>query len=321
MKPNIKTTIILLGLMLVLSACNDINPQLVCNTGTEGITASFSRDTVRQSYDAGTTFPFVVDISNKGAYDSPVYVQISHNIDIINISPETILIEDPLSGKAPWNECRGDTRRILFNLTPKPLLSAVQNFNTDISLNACYEYKLDFNTTLCVHNNIGEINVLRDNCRYGDKNFGGGQGSPISFIKAEAPIYLPDGTVRIRFYLRNFRNGNIVASRLGGFENSCTQSTGNLSDFVKIEGYLDQYELTCNALTSAQGPPDYIQLRADPQRIVKDNVETILRDYYVECEASNVDLTSPREMSVNLRMEYYYRQIGIETRTINIRRV
>ena len=307
--------------MIFLSACNGINPGLNCNVGTEGISASFSRDTFRQTYDAGNTFPFIVDVTNKGAHESPVYVQISHNIDIINISPSVMIMDTPLSGKEHWNECRGETRRIMFNLTPKPLLPAVQNFNTDISLNVCYENKVDFNTTICVHNNLGEINVLRDNCRYGDKSFGGGQGSPVSFIKAEAPIYLPDGTVRIRFYLRNFRNGNIVASMQEGLEKACQQSSGDLSDFVKIEGYLDQYELRCNTLTSTAGPEGYVQLRADPQRVVRDNVETILRDYYVECEASDVDLTSPREMSVNLRMEYYYRQLGVETRTINIRRV
>lgn len=321
MRIQTKSIILFFAVMLVLSACNGYNPRLNCNVGTDGISASFSRDTYRQAYDEGILYPLVIDINNRGAYPSEVLLQVSHNIDIINISPvkiNTSIIE----GKAAWNECKGQVRKEIFNMTPRNLLAAVQEFKTDITLNVCYQYKTELNTTLCVHPNLANINMITANCRYGDKNFGGGQGSPVSFVKAEAPIYLTDGTVRIRFYLRNYRRGNIVASIEDTLESACTPSTGNYSDYVRITGHLDQYSMICNVLTHSSGPPGYVQLRADPKTTIQNNQEVVLKDYYIECQTENpVDMQSEREMSINMQLEYYYRELGVETRTINIRKV
>jgi hypothetical protein len=325
MESKLRAPILLLALLLMASACDGLNKPLNCNVGTDGISASFSRETMRQAYDEGITYPFIVEINNRGAYDSRVFIQVSHNIDIIDVSPGSTVTEI-VDGKAPWNECRGGIRREIFSLTPKPLLPAVQEFSTDIVLNVCYEYQTDLNTTLCVHNNIADINIISDSCRYGEKSFGGGQGGPIGLVRAEAPIYLSDGKVRIRFYLRNYRAGSIVASDTGmegdALENACRQSTGRHVDYVKVEGYLDQAELNCSLITTDLGPEGYSKLRADPQRTIQNNVEVILKDYYLECETKEpVPMTRPREMTVNMRLEYYYRELGVETRTINIRRV
>ncbi|MFT4309427.1 MAG: hypothetical protein ACMXYL_02990 [Candidatus Woesearchaeota archaeon] len=323
------TSIKIIGLMIImtaiLSSCNGVNPELRCNTGTQGVTATFSRDTMRTSYDENVEYPLVIDIENKGAYSTQVYLQISHNRDIVSIEPPHIVTERPVEGKEHWNECRGTMSKELFTITPRRMLAAVEEFRTDIALNLCYEYKTDLNTTLCVHNNISRINVVTDNCRYGDKSFGGGQGSPLSFIRAEAPTYLPndDNKVRIRLYLRNYGQGRIVASDTEGLESACRSETGIYNDFVRIESaYLDQYEMDCSLLPFTTGPSDHTHLRADHQRTVQNNVEIILRDYYIECQTiQGVDLTSPREMSLNIRMAYYYKDLAVHRRSINIRKV
>lgn len=316
----------MLVVLFLLSSSSCIpQKELVCNVGMDGISASFTRETMRQVYDENVMYPFVVEIKNRGAYNSQVYFQISHNKDLLTINPEVLTTDYIIEGKAPWNECTGSIRREVFEITPTYLPVAVQDFRTEISLNVCYEYRTDLNTTLCVHNNIGQINAIGANCKYGDKNFGGGQGAPLGFVRAEAPVFLSvEGIdrIRVRLYLRNYQNGNIVASADEGLENACSRRTGNLSDMIRVEGYLDQYELNCNLLTSQFVPDGYTQLRPDPQRVVRNDVETVLKDYYLECETIDpVELNSAREMSLNIKAEYHYRELGVETRTINIRKI
>ena len=332
-------------LVLIIAGCTPANYPLNCNTGTQGFSASFDSGSMRNNYDSGIIMPLRVTLYNSGASDAQAIVRVGYNQDLLLMSSSDLSscksssacekegcsnvcgppkLKVNLSGKSNFDSCQGSATTGTFYIKPYTLPLASQSFKTNLQLDVCYHYWNNLtNQKVCVDPNTGSLNALQPNCKASDINLGGGQGSPVGIVKIEAPVYKQNSKkVFIRVYIRNFGNGNIVASETANsLEDACSLQPDVHNNYVNVKGFLDNYELDCN-MNNPGAITDKTYLQYDPQTITQNNQQETLKDYYFNCETKEpVNIDSAVNMNLNLMIAYYYRNFNQDSQTINIRKV
>ena len=313
-------------LVILISSCD---PPLECDTGTHGVSASFSDRNSIRTMEQNRTVPVVVSIKNEGASPTQGIVRLRHNQDLVRVNPNNITFSD-LPGKEDWNRCLGQEERVVFDVNPYPLPITAQRFDTDLTLDICYEYETNFSTTVCVDPRSQGINVLDPNCVPGERTFRGGQGGPLGIVRVSAPVYYDDdgGSVRIRFTLENFRNGRIVSYSTDSLDHSCSLHPDVFENYISVDAYLDDKTMECTELN-----PDFDRypqnddgssktyLRPDPEQMeTRDGMVTLRRLTFV-CTASDIGIERELDMQLRTEMRYYYRDTRSDSITTELRKI
>jgi hypothetical protein len=313
---------------IIFSSCE---VPLECDVGTTGISASFTDRGSLRTLEQGISSPIVVSILNTGSSPSSGFVRLGYNQDLIEAEDSTYEFSD-LLGKESWNRCQGQEERLRFTAKPYPLPIATQKFETDLTLDVCYEYATNFSTTVCVDPRSQAINILDPNCVPQERQFAGGQGGPLGIVRVAAPVYQDDGTARIRFTLQNFGDGRIVSARTDDLTESCSIRSDIYENYIIVTGFLDTHELECTELNpgfslspvwvSEQGLNfEKTFLRPDPERIeTRDGVVT-LNTFTFICTASDIDTERELDMQVNLELAYFYRDTRSDSITTELRKI
>lgn len=313
--------ILALAFVLFIGAC-DIDSELECRVGTQGVSATFSPDTWRQAFDQEIEHPLVIDINNRGAYTADMIISLQTARDYIAVTPTNK--ELSIEGKERWNECRGTQERVQFTIEPYRIPIVFQEIETDMAISACYRYHNEASAVICVDPEIGATTAVGKNCRMADKRIGGGQGSPLSVVRVEAPVVRPgDGahTVDLRIYVRNHGDGEIIAHpQPDDLELACSADPEVERNFIWVRGYLDNHLLDCRFREDDHGIEGKTRLRADPDVRIERDERIVLRDYYFDCRADEVALRGEVEMNLQLEMSYFYKESHADQRRVSVRK-
>jgi hypothetical protein len=334
---TVKTYLIIgaLTLVFLLASCN---PELVCDAGTDGVSASFTDRNSMRMLEQDREMPIVVSIKNNGASPAEGIVRLRFNQDLVRVEPLSRSF-DELPGKEDWNRCLGQEDRVLFSVNPYPLPITAQKFDTDLSLDVCYKYATNFSTTVCVDPRSPGINVLDPNCVPAEKSFSGGQGGPLGIVRVSSPVYYDDtngpGSARIRFTLENYGNGRIVTHiNPDNLELSCSLNPDVFENYLYVKAFLDDQKMECTELNpdiaraptfgvDPQGNPagNKTYLRADPEQIeTRDGVATLRRFTFV-CTVPDLELDRELDMRINMELAYFYRDSRSDTMTVELRKI
>lgn len=192
-----------------------------------------------------TTFKLAVNLFNKGAYDilpGSGYVnlnlekdymcladtassdakQCSDGVDTIRMLGES-LQEQQLKGRSMANP-PGDFELIEYNVLARPIDKQSFEHISNIGISACYQYKTDLITEVCIDPFFYELGVIEKPCKVESKSFSG-QGAPLSITKIETQI-LSDGENSVRqmfiITIQNAGNGEIIHKDM--VDKVCTSS-------------------------------------------------------------------------------------------------
>ncbi len=197
---------------LLLAACSQ-QATTDYHTGTDGLTLTFSANSPSQVYE-GSSQPFIVRLSNLGAYDlnysvinftlkgDGFYVNVSQDPTLSNgqdlnnaanvfesLFPDALPSQLPLDtntlhGKGPGYE-QGDW----LDLTPivdfKPIMGTREQPTTQLFASVCYPYQTFLGTAVCVDANAFNGNVQRQVCSAQTLTFPNGQGAPVAVSMVE----------------------------------------------------------------------------------------------------------------------------------------
>ena len=334
MKPNMRLPISLLAIasLLIIASCE---VPLDCDVGTTGVSASFTDRNSIRSLEQGINAPIIVSIANTGSSSASGFVRLGYNQDLLEVETTSHAFS-ALPGKETWNRCQGQEERMRFDAKPYPLPIVTQRFETDLTLDICYEYETNFTTTVCVDPRTQGINILDPNCVPQERRFSGGQGGPVGVVRVAAPVYQDhnDGTVRIRFTVQNFGDGRIVThEEPNELERSCSISDVS-ENYLFVRTFLDNTRMDCTELNpSFQDAPVAARnedgsvalyktyLRPDPERIETRDGMLTLNTFTFVCTASGIDLERELDMQVNTELRYFYRDTRSDSITTELRKI
>jgi len=189
-----------------------------------------------------TAFKLAVNIFNKGAYDilpgqgyvninlerdymclsDPGAKQCSDGTDTIRMLGES-LQEQQLKGKSMANP-PGDFELIEYYVLTRPIDKQSFEHTSNIGVSACYQYKTDLITEVCIDPFFYELGVIEKPCKVESKSFSG-QGAPLAITKIETQM-LSEGKNSVRpmfiITLQNSGNGEVIHKDM--IDKVCTSS-------------------------------------------------------------------------------------------------
>lgn len=175
-------------------------------TGSEGLSLKFLPYSPPSVIYDKDSVDFIVEISNKGAYDirgGKLYLT-GFDRNIINIYENYYVFGD-IEGKSEYND-QGEKMIIdRYASTKISLPDGVEEHSTPIEAVACYEYQTIASFPVCIDSNPRVSQ--HDGCSVSDVS-GSSQGGPV----AVSNIDVEAGTGRMRFIitLRNVGGGDLI---------------------------------------------------------------------------------------------------------------
>jgi len=260
------------------------------NTGIQGLTLSFLANNPPAELYNGQTFPFVLEIYNKGVTDTNPYVTLTGfdkniiNVNWANRQPGII------SGKSQLNPIGG--YGFIDDNVKVALPNGVDTFTTPVTAIACYEYVTEGIATLCV--DPDPTNNRDDICAAKLVQLSGGQGAPVMITKIEAKP-----SIGTNYFLITISNADKTGSVIKSTKvSTCTeQLTYQEVDVVDVaSASLGSQQISCEPATI---------------RLVSGVGTTI-------CEVSGLS-GSAYTTSLILNLRYGYKTSI--TKTLNIRRM
>lgn len=192
-----------------------------------------------------TNFKLAVNLFNKGAYDilpglgyvnlnlekdymcladtaSSGAKQCSDGTDTIRMLGES-LQEQQLKGRSMANP-PGDFELVEYYVLARLIDKQSFEHTSNIGISACYQYKTDLITEVCIDPFFYELGVIEKPCKVESKSFSG-QGAPLSITKIETQM-LSEGEDSVRpmfiITIQNAGNGEVIHKDM--IDKVCTSS-------------------------------------------------------------------------------------------------
>ncbi len=199
------TSYVALLLVLLLVACQPPAPITTnYNTGSEGITLSFSQGTPDKEVYEDSTIPVFVKLENKGAWDvrfDDLFFTVSGDKYYVSVEvpPEDAFgaqargVHRPKANTDPYGDFlngksfsypSGEVYEARSFVTFKRVPGLRQHPTTQIFARICYPYRTTFTTDICVDLNSFNQNVQEQICEATDLNFED-QGAPVAVVAVE----------------------------------------------------------------------------------------------------------------------------------------
>lgn len=230
--------------------------------GTKGLTMEFVKNAPPADVYEDTNFGAIIRLRNQGAYDIGF-----DNNGILVITPETGYFdispykEEKEENKNVWGEDEtryfrirgrsiydnvGGEEMVDINLKARKTGSLSLVHPSTIFATACYAYKTELSTSICIDPDIYNLKPGEKACQVKDLSFASGQGGPVAITKVELGI-IPVGEdkvkPRILVYIENKGKGEIVKD----YEEACGKeiSKGEQEKYfnlIKMEAHISGKE-------------------------------------------------------------------------------
>ena len=254
---KIYLTLILIGIFII-SGCVNLNPDKgtvttsSLYTGTSGLELSFVKSAPPSRVFEDTPFNAIVDIKNKGAYDIGLNEgEETNDKGIFVMTPETGYVSltqieksggvvetvDPDVNKAGFvvrgrslSDPIGDELLVYSNLNAKKLDSLSSIHASSVFATVCYPYQTKISASVCIDEDIYDLDSGKKACESKNLAFSGGQGAPVAVTKIEVQM-IPEGDKmkpEFLIYVENKGKGEVV--KRDGYAEACKSGIGGRDD-------------------------------------------------------------------------------------------
>lgn len=242
-----KITKIITGLFAVLllfftASCGPVEPvQVDIHQGTAGFEMSFMQNSPPDEVYVGDTFPLMLDLHNKGAYD------IKGGIIVLSVEEEYIgitskeyqekVISFGLTGRSVYDPVGGIDRKMI-ELVAKRIDPQSETHTSTIAVTTCYPYKTEAAATVCIDPDIYGQRQAEKVCtpqtlgmgvrKEGGQELPKGQGAPIAITKIEQRMLSHperEDLIRPQFMIYVTNMGNGLPMDPGVYQDAC-KATG-----------------------------------------------------------------------------------------------
>ena len=278
-------------------------------TGTEGITAVFSKNAPPAKVFENNNFPVLIKIRNAGAYSIPQIPAESQGVisigrekdyvPVLSIEENGRLTKSKeqnkdnemyffVDGRSQINPQGDELIASLIATTGKLDTQSERRIST-ITANLCYPYKTMLSTTVCIDPDVAGLRPGKKVCSVSVAGipFASGQGAPIAITKIES-LMVPEidkEVIKPQFliYVENKGSGNPV--NLDGFRQAC----GN--DFDKTDPINNRWNVaTLKAFTPDKNGNGVEPLVCCPNK-------------YSECPENEADLNDLDKITGFIRLQ------------------
>ena len=211
MRENIKKghlifPMIFLVSFLILSCDFDGSSQQTRVTGTRGLVMNVMRTAMPDSIYAGESLYMQLNLRNEGApdiFDGVISVSTDSLLEVTNEDEFKVLT---LRGDA--GIFRGEEDIVQINLISKDLgMDGVTARDSQITINACYEYNTFFEDTFCLDADIRNQQIEKP-CTMRELSGARGQGAPVVVSKVVPRSVVSESGARVSFRIYIYNSGS-----------------------------------------------------------------------------------------------------------------
>jgi hypothetical protein len=225
-------------------------------TGTEGLVMQFVPDQPPAKVYTGAPLSFLFEVRNRGTYQVPsaAFYLTGYDPNIVQVSPPTHIMAQPLDGKTPFNP-EGGYMTIPFEAQNVLLQNNMPSYKPTFMLTACYQYQTIATPLVCIDAN--PLDTTTDKaCRVQKVYATGSQGAPVAVQSIEAEAR-PNG-MYFRIHIGNSAgegSGSSTATAGGTVfnMNSMASCPANLQyrdlNFLTYQASISQQPLDCEPAT------------------------------------------------------------------------
>lgn len=179
-----------------------------------------------------------------------------------------------LQGKSIEN-AEGEQKIITLKAEAKALEELSEIHESSILATACYDYKTELVTTVCVDTDVYNIKGIVKSCKIEDLSFSS-QGAPVAVTNIEVKMMPMDVPNKVRpqflIYIENKGNGLVIKDDSGVIKNACSEKPLNYTElgiiFVNVSLGGEQKKLNCNITEGSGDKKGVVKLR-DNEGIVR----------------------------------------------------
>lgn len=249
-------TFLLFLLVLFSTGCSGTSKQKSITDadirkGTDGLVFSFAKNAPPEKIFEGSLFTIALEVKNNGAADS--------DNALISIGLESAYLklrdgENPkdfsIKGKSVLNPVGGDDFFTFEGEATNSIGAQSESHKTSILATACYDYKTEFGTSVCIDSDVFRQQRGIKACTVNDIELVTGQGGPVSVTKVETKM-MPDkdeGKVNPMFIItiENKGKGEVVSK--DKITDACSSKPLKYEDFneVYLKAFLAGETLDCS---------------------------------------------------------------------------
>lgn len=299
---------VLFASILFLSSCSPGSQEPIqYYTGYNGVDLEI--EAFSDVVPRGSEFPLKVTLTNKGAYDSDVVVQVFYPFPYISyVTSKTF--KPPESGQENYiyltkkdfegknREHPSESKDVDLIRFKANLLDMQSQKTVSLSFDYCYTYSTYVNTQLCINPDYN-LNAVEPICEIKPITFSGGQGSIIAVSRIE-PTEILDGekvNVTLRVYLTNHGSGEIASFAPSEDISKLKESCFNSKDSKDSKDFFKKAKIRIKNLTV--GSEEIDDLRNKVINLDDDN------SFEIKFPADKYD-NSPYVTNLNLEFDFVY---------------
>ncbi len=247
----------LLIIILLLASCTAENQNKKTPTfedvhsGREGLVMSFS-DKKSYSTDSdipeGSNFKEVIELKNSGAADIK-----NGKIAIITdsyLQPEDSQKSFDLQGKSIFN-LKGEDTAVVFSLKAKKLDEQSQSQEASIIVIACYDYKTEVRTDVCIDYDYLNLNLNNINkvCTVKEHKMGS-EGGPVEVTNIKPAFESSGNQLKLKYIITIRNAGAGMVTKPGNADSMCSAGSDKTTfNTLEIKAKLGINELDCKDIS------------------------------------------------------------------------
>ncbi|MAG08718.1 hypothetical protein CMO89_04540 [Candidatus Woesearchaeota archaeon] len=278
-----KLTIFLITLFIL--GCQTQQSNIITYTdvhkGTDGLVMKFLPNAPPEEVYSKGIFVAAVELDNKGAFNivgghlalviEEDYMEIPDSAwDGASLTGGTGESKTfSLEGKSTLNP-KGRKDTITAKIKAKEIDTQSESHTSTVMISACYKYKTDLSTEVCVDTDPYSLTQKTKACEIGEERFSG-QGAPVAITKVETKM-LPHeeaGINKVRpafmVYIENKGNGEVVKNNKVGEACSSVKLEHEAFNTIYVRAFLSGKELNCSPKERLEGggvsPEGYVRLK------------------------------------------------------------
>ncbi len=242
-------------IIFLLASCTPDNQERKTPTfndvhsGTDGLVMSFSDKTTFSSDIAeDSEFKTVIELKNKGASDIK-----NGKIAIITdsyLQPEESIKSFDLQGKSVYNLNGEDTSEV-FTIKAKKLDEQSQSQEASIIAIACYDYKTEVRTDVCIDYDYLNLNLNNINkvCTVKEHKMGS-EGGPVEVTDIKPAFENSGNQLKLKYIITIRNAGSGMVTKPGDAYSVCNAGSGKTSfNLLETKAKLGINELDCKDIS------------------------------------------------------------------------
>lgn len=263
---------ILLVFILILSGCSGISfngfkqgqykdPATINYfEGTKGLTLEFLDEAPPETVFEGSEFDVQTIIHNEGAYD--VINQEQVQVEIVTDSADTQQLETQglenfylrdlgyvqLYGKSYFYPEGQQEFFALNRYRARDISTGFERNSIEFYVTMCYPYRTYFSDEICVDTNADKMDVRRQVCSSENKNYGKGQGAPVTITAVETNMVPKGAFIEPQFVIHIKHEGDGIVSLYDSTNrdaNTCDDIGTEQVNRMEISAVLGNDSLEC----------------------------------------------------------------------------